>query len=146
MLTADAGYTHAIVYRVREHQGVDPAIPARKDPSRNRILLHRFLHDAGNDILKCPRRRGLRLLRVSGPCRFCARRALKGDCLPRTRINKELVIPHDYPALLRARTGMRNGTSVIDDVSSSRHAVRSLPRRDEDPARAPARSGAASTA
>ena len=33
----------------------------------------------------------------------CARCPLKGDCLPKTRINKEVVIPHDYPALLRAR-------------------------------------------
>ena len=33
----------------------------------------------------------------------CARCPLKGDCLPSTRINKEVVIPHDYPALLRAR-------------------------------------------
>ena len=33
----------------------------------------------------------------------CARCPLAGDCLPRTRINKEVVLPHDYPALLRAR-------------------------------------------
>ncbi len=30
-------------------------------------------------------------------------RALRGDCLPKTRPNKDVVLPHDYPALLRAR-------------------------------------------
>ena len=53
---------------------------------------------------------GIHLLRVTGRGRFfssrtsdCTRCPLKGDCLPKTRINKEVVIPHDYPALIRAR-------------------------------------------
>ena len=67
-------------------------------------------YDARNDILKCPRGKILRLLRVTGRGRFfssrtsdCTRCPLKGDCLPKTRINKEVVIPHDYLALIRAR-------------------------------------------
>ena len=53
---------------------------------------------------------GIHLLRVTGRGRFfssrtsdCTRCPLKGDCLPKTRINKEVVIPHDYLALIRAR-------------------------------------------
>ena len=112
-VTADAGYAYARVYGGLERRGIDPVIPVRRDPSRSRVPLRRFRYDARNDILKCPRGkilRLLRLLRITGRGRFfssrtsdCTRCPLKGDCLPKTRINKEVVIPHDYPALLRAR-------------------------------------------
>ena len=109
-VTADAGYAYARVYGGLERRGIDPVIPVRKDPSRSRVPLRRFRYDARNDNLKCPRGKVLRFLRVTGRGRFfssrtsdCARCPLRGDCLPSTRINKEVVIPHDYPALLRAR-------------------------------------------
>ena len=109
-VTADAGYAYARVYGGLERRGIDPVIPVRKDPSRSRVPLRRFRYDARNDILKCPRGKILRLLRVTGRGRFfssrtsdCTRGPLKGDCLPKTRINKEVVIPHDYQALIRAR-------------------------------------------
>ena len=109
-VTADAGYAYARVYGGLERRGIDPVILVRKDPSRSRVPLRRFRYDARNDILKCPRGKVLRFLRVTGRGRFfssrtsdCARCPLRGDCLPSTRINKEVVIPHDYPALLRAR-------------------------------------------
>ena len=108
-VTADAGYAYARDGGL-ERRGIDPVIPVRKDPSRSRVPLRRFRYDARNDILKCPRGKILRLLRVTGRGRFfssrtsdCTRCPLKGDCLPKTRINKEVVIPHDYPALIRAR-------------------------------------------
>ena len=82
----------------------------RKDPSRSRVPLRRFRYDARNDILKCPRGKSLCLLRVTGRGRFFSSRTsdctccpLKGDCLAKTRINKEVVIPHDYAELIRAR-------------------------------------------
>ena len=109
-VTADAGYAYAQVYGGLERRGIDPLIPARKDPSRSRVPLRRFRYDARNNIVKCPRGKLLRPLRVTGRGRFfhsrtsdCARCPLKGACLPKTRINKEVVIPQDYPALLRAR-------------------------------------------
>lgn len=109
-VTADAGYAYARVYGGLERRGIDPVIPVRKDPSRSRVPLRRFRYDARNDILKCPRGKVLRFRRVTRRGRFfsartrdCARCPLSGDCLPSTRINKEVVIPHDYPALLRAR-------------------------------------------
>ena len=108
-VTADAGYAYARDGGL-ERRGIDPVIPVRKDPSRSRVPLRRFRYDARNDILKCPRGKILRLLRVTGRGRFfssrtsdCTRCPLKGDCLPKTRINKEVVIPHDYPTLIRAR-------------------------------------------
>ena len=107
---AALAYAYARVYGGLERRGIDPVIPVRKDPSRSRVPLRRFRYDARNDILKCPRGKILRLLRVTGRGRFfssrtsdCTSCPLKGDCLPKTRINKEVVIPHDYPALIRAR-------------------------------------------
>ncbi len=107
---AALAYAYARVYGGLERRGIDPVIPVRKDPSRSRVPLRRFRYDARNDILKCPRGKILRLLRVTGRGRFfssrtsdCTRCPLKGDCLPKIRINKEVVIPHDYPALIRAR-------------------------------------------
>ena len=109
-VTAHAGYAYARVYGGLERRSIDAVIPVRKGPSRSRVPLRRFRYDARNDILKCPRGKVLRFLRVTGRGRFfssrtsdCARCPLRGDCLPSTRINKEVVIPHDYPALLRAR-------------------------------------------
>ena len=109
-VTADAGYAYAGVYGGLERRGIDPVIPVRKDPSRSRVPLRRFHYDARNDIVKCPRGKVLRPLRITGRGRFyssktrdCARCPLKGYCLAKTRINKEVVIPHDYPPLIRAR-------------------------------------------
>ena len=92
-VTANAGYAYARDGGL-ERRGIDPVIPVRKDPSRSRVPLRRFRYDARNDILKCPRGKILRLLRVTGRGRFfssrtsdCTRCPLKGDCPPKTRIN-----------------------------------------------------------
>ena len=54
-VTADTGYAYAKVYGGLERRGIDPLIPARKDPSRSRVPLRRFRYDARNDVVKCPR-------------------------------------------------------------------------------------------
>ena len=72
--------------------------------------MRRFRYDARHDILKCPRGKTLRPQRPIKHGRFfyskardCARCQLKGDCLSKGRVNKAVVVGHDYPALLRAR-------------------------------------------
>ena len=109
-VTADAGYAFAKVYGGLERRGVDAVIPARRETSQSRIPLRRFRYDARNDVVKCPRGKLLRPRWVSRRGRFyhsrvrdCARCPLKDACLPKTRNNKEMILPHDYPALLRAR-------------------------------------------
>ena len=61
--------------------------------------------------MKCPRGKTLSLMRGAtgrgrsfrSMTRDCARCPLRSDCLPKTRNNKEIVVPDDYPAPLRAR-------------------------------------------
>ena len=93
-----------------ERRGVDAVIPARRNSSQSRIPLRRFHYYAQDDVVKCPRVKLLLLKWVSrrgriyySRIRDCARCPLKSTCLPKTRNNKEIVLPHDYPALLRAR-------------------------------------------
>ena len=109
-VTADAGYAYAGVYGALERRGIDPLIPARRDPSRSRVPLRRFRYDARNDVVKCPRGKTLRRVRKSVHKRFfhsrtrdCARCPLRSACLPPSGTKRQVVIPHDYPALLRAR-------------------------------------------
>ena len=78
-VTADAGYAYAQVYGGLERRGIDPAHSRRgRDPSRSRVPLRRFRYDARNNIVKCPRGKLLRPLRVTGRGRFFHSRA--GDC------------------------------------------------------------------
>ena len=109
-VTADAGYAYAKVYGGLERRGIDPLIPAKREPIKSRVLLRRFRYDARHDIVKCLRGKVLR----PGPpvkhgrffysrARDCARCPLKGACLSKGRLNKAVVIGNDYPALLRAR-------------------------------------------
>ena len=109
-VTGDAGYAYAGVYGGLERRGVEAVIPVRRDPPRSRVPLRRFRYDARNDVVKCPRGKTLRRVRKSGRKRFfhsrtrdCARCPLRSACLPPSGTKKEVVIPHDYPALLRAR-------------------------------------------
>ena len=109
-VTGDAGYAYAGVYGALERRGIDPLIPARRDPSRSRVPLRRFRYDARNDVVKCPRGKTLRRVRKRGRGRFfhsrtrdCAGCPLRSACLPPSGTKRQIVIPHDYPALLRAR-------------------------------------------
>ena len=109
-VTGDAGYAHAHVYGGLERRGIDPLIPAKKEGFRSRVPLSRFQYDARNDIVKCPRGKILRPIYPSRDGRYfrarlsdCRRCTLRGDCLPKTRANKTVMIPNDYTALLRAR-------------------------------------------
>ena len=109
-VTGDAGYAYAKVYGALERRGIDPLIPAKKEPIKSRVPTRRFRYDARHDIVKCPRGKVLRPGRALKYGRFfhsrsrdCARCTLKGDCLSKGRVNKSVVIGDDYPALLRAR-------------------------------------------
>ena len=109
-VTADAGYAYAGVYDALERRGIDPVIPAHRDPPRSRVPLRLFRYDARHNIVKCPRGRILRLRQSNGRALFfssrgrdCAGCALSLDCLKKNRSNKDVELPHEYPALLRAR-------------------------------------------
>ena len=109
-VTADSGYAYAKVYGALERRGIDPVIPARKEPLQSRVPLRRFRYDARNDVLKCPHGKLLRPRRTKGSGRLftarnrdCAGCPLRSACVTPSDRNKKVVIPHDYPALLRAR-------------------------------------------
>ncbi|MDE0000916.1 MAG: IS1182 family transposase [Rhodospirillaceae bacterium] len=130
-VTGDAGYAHAHVYGGLERRGIDPLIPAKKEGFRSRVPLSRFRYDARNDVVKCPRGKILRPIHASRDARYfrakardCRRCTLRGDCLPKTRANKTVLVPYDYPALLRARR-RRTRWSEDDRRLYQRHLWRS---------------------
>ena len=104
LVTADSGYAYSKVYA---------ALVGRADSVEEGTLakpcsVALFRYDARNDIVKCPRgtlpRRSEERGRYYGSkTRDCAGCALRVDCLPKARSSKEVLIPHAYPALLRAR-------------------------------------------
>lgn len=110
-VTADSGYALAKVYGGLERRGIDPLIPAKRDPAKSRVPLRRFRYDAKHDIVKCPRGKVLRpgKPRKRGGRFFhakatdCARCPLRGDCLSEKSRRRTVVVGDDYPALLRAR-------------------------------------------
>ena len=59
-VTGDAGYAYAKVYGALERRGIDPLIPAKKEPIKSRVPTRRFRYDARHDIVKCPRGKVLR--------------------------------------------------------------------------------------
>jgi len=109
-ITADQGYAYGKVYGALERRGIDPVIPAKKEPIRSRVSLRRFRYDARHDILRCPKGRILRPTRRIEHGRFFYSKAkdchvcpMRGDCLSAGRVNKAVVVSDDHPALLRAR-------------------------------------------
>lgn len=109
-VTADQGYAYGKVYGGLEARGIDPVIPAKKEPVRSRVPLRRFRYDARHDVLKCPKGRTLLPQRrvehgryfysKAAECRGCP---IRGDCLSKGRVNKAVVVSDNHPALLRAR-------------------------------------------
>ena len=98
------------VYGALERRGVAALIPAKKEPSQSRVPLRLFRYDARNNVVKCPRGKTLSPRRDVGRGRYyrsrtrdCARCALRLDCLPKAWSSKVVLVPHAYPALLRAR-------------------------------------------
>ena len=59
-VTADQGYAYGKIYGALERRGIDPVIPAKKEPIRAKVPLRRFRYDARHDLLKCPQGRTLR--------------------------------------------------------------------------------------
>lgn len=108
--TADAGYAYAKVYGMLEARKTVAVIPPKAEPIRSPVPMRRFRYDAKHDILKCPRGKALKAGRAVKHGRFFTSRAkhcrgcdLAGLCLSSGRVNKAVVLGHDYPALLRAR-------------------------------------------
>ncbi len=108
---ADAGYAYGKVYGGLERRGIDPVIPAKREPTRSRVPACRFRYDERNNIVKCPRGKALRpgqpfkdgQMRFHARTRDCAGCPPGGDCVPGSRNRKTVVISADHPALLRAR-------------------------------------------
>ena len=110
MVTADSGYAYSKVYGAMERRGVAALIPAKREPSQSRVPLRLFRYDARNNIVKCPRGKILSPRREAERGRYyrsrtrdCAGCALREDCLPKAWSSKVVLVPHAYPALLRAR-------------------------------------------
>ena len=129
--TADRGYAYGKVYGGLEQRGIDPVIPAKREPIRSKVPLRRFRYDARHDILRCPRGRVLRSQRRVKHGRFFYSRAsdckhcpMQGNCLSPGRVNKAVVISDDYPALLRARR-RKERWSKEDQRLYQRHRWRS---------------------
>ena len=110
-VTADSGYAFAKVYGGLERRGIDPLIPAKRDPAKSRVPLRRFRYDAKHDILKCPRGKVLRPGKprkhggrfFHAKAKDCARCPLRSDCLSEQSRRRTVEVGDDYPALLRAR-------------------------------------------
>ena len=110
LVTADGGYAYSEVYAALEGRGVGALIPAKKEPAQSRVPLRLFRYDARHDVVKCPggktlspRRPGQGGRYYRSRTRDCAGCALRADCLPKGWRSKAVLIPHAYPALLRAR-------------------------------------------
>lgn len=145
VVTADAGYAYAKVFAGLEDRKTMAVIPTKAEPIRSKVPLRRFRYDARHDVLKCPRGKILRPKKAkiahgrffNSRVRDCKGCDLAALCLSPSRATKAVVIVHDYPALLRARRRrfamVRGGRPSLP---ASPLAVRRLPRRSEDLARA----------
>ena len=110
LVTADSGYAYSEVYAALERRGVAALIPAKREPSQSRVPMQLFRYDARHDVVKCPRGKKLLPQRPAKGGRYyrsktrdCAGCALRPDCLPKAWRSKVVLVPHEYPALLRAR-------------------------------------------
>ena len=110
VVTADSGYAYSKVYGALERRGVAALIPAKKEPSQSRVPLQLFRYDERRKVVKCPGGKTLRPRKETERGRYyrsrtrdCAGCALKADCLPKSRTSRTVLVPHEYPALLRAR-------------------------------------------
>ncbi len=144
-VTADAGYAYAKLYAKLyaglEERDIAAVIPAKAEPIRSPVPMRRFRYDALNDVLKCPRGKKLRAGRAIKHGRFFTSRArdcrgcdLARLCLSKGRVNKAVVLGHDYPALLRARR-RRERWSDEDRYLAQRHRWRSQGYHGEAPDR-----------
>lgn len=110
VVTADSGYAYSKVYAGLERRGVAAVIPAKKEPSQSRVPLQLFRYDERHKVVKCPGGKTLRPRKATQRGRYygsktrdCAGCALRSDCLPKSQTSRTVLVPHEYPALLRAR-------------------------------------------
>jgi hypothetical protein len=130
-VTADAGHAYAKIFGGLERREIGAVIPTKAEPIRSPVPMRRFRYDAKHDILKCPRGKILRPQRPVKHGRFfyarardCRRCDLAALCLSKGRVNKAVVVGHDYPALLHARR-RRERWSDDDRLLYLRHRWRS---------------------
>ncbi len=105
MVTADSGYAYSEVYAALERLGVaalipanPPRVPLRRAPRLGEVSARQ---EAAIMAIAVRPAKGGRYYRSR--TRDCAGCALRADCLPKGWRSKVVLIPHDYPALLRAR-------------------------------------------
>ena len=110
LVTADSGYAYSKVYGALERRGVAAVIPAKKEPSQSRVPLQLFRYEERHKVVKCPGGKRLRPRKETERGRWyvsrtrdCAGCSLKADCLSESRTSRTVLVPHEYPALLRAR-------------------------------------------
>jgi transposase InsO family protein len=103
------GYIESFNARLRGEL-LDGEIFPKAEPIRSPVPMRRFRYDAKHDFLECPRSKVLKPGRSVKHGRFFTSRArdsrhcdLASLCLSKGRVNKAVVLGHDYPALLRAR-------------------------------------------
>ena len=129
-VTADGSYALAENYARCELLGIDPVIPPPREPRRPQRYPRRcFRYDPVAQRVRCPARRVLLPVDgrpgvfrgVSAVCQACPRRA---HCLlPREKV-REVTIPPDYEALLRARRRHERGWSPATRTHYRRHRWR----------------------
>lgn len=108
--TVDLGYANAKVYGELERRGTAAVIPPKAEPIRSPVPVRRFRYDARHDVLKCPRGKVLKAGRAVKHGRLFTSRArdckgcdLRGLCLSVGRVNKAVVVGHDYPLAAPAK-------------------------------------------
>lgn len=114
IVTMDAGYAYAKVFRALEDRGIEGVVPAKAEPRPGKVIpTRRFKFDARHNLVRCPRGK---ILRPKGKklhrgafqyfhasakdCRGCP---LRARCVSPSRHARVVVFNVNHPSLLRAR-------------------------------------------
>lgn len=129
-VTTDSGYGHAANYAHCEARGVQALIPPQRlgRRRRERLPARRFRYDAKHQIVRCPRRKILRLVRAderqrtfAARAQDCAQCPLRSRCCPPTAHCRVIILPVGYEALLRARRRQEQGYDQATRAMFGRH-------------------------
>ena len=152
-VTGDAGYAYAKVYGALERRGIDPLIPAKKEPIKSRVPTRRFRYDPRHDIVKCPRGKVLRPGRALKYGRFfhsrsrdCARCTPRATACPRDASTRRWSSAMTIRRCSAPGAGAHAGARTIDDSTNVIAGVRRASMARQRPGTGwAAPSGAAST-
>ncbi|MGN8119672.1 transposase [Labrys sp. 22185] len=113
IVTMDAGYAYAKVFRSLEDRKIEGIVPAKAEqPPRKVIPTRRFKFDARHNLVRCPRGKILRPMGKLQRGAFqyfhargkdCAACPLKARCVSPSRHARIAVFNVNHPSLLRAR-------------------------------------------